>query len=91
MSCSSVFGKYLIYVGVPVLVMLGLGCCAVDSGEEGGLCEVHHSWVQTKRLSNNRLDSSAYISNGATRIDRSLIYSCYMAVKYGIFLGAHVF
>lgn len=32
---------YLIYVWVPVLVVLGLGCRAVDSGEEGGLGEVH--------------------------------------------------
>lgn len=38
---SSVFVPYLIYMWVPVLVVLGLGCRAVDSGEEGGLGEVH--------------------------------------------------
>lgn len=59
---SSISVHYLINVWVPVLVVLGLGCCAVDSGEEGGLGEVHLSWVQAKRLSNNCLDSPTYIS-----------------------------
>lgn len=56
--------RYLVYVWVPVLVVLGLGRGAVDSGEEGGLGEVHQSRVQTKRLSNNCLDSPTYLSNG---------------------------
>lgn len=64
---SSVYVCYLIYVWVPVLVVLGLGSCAVDSGEEGGLGEVHQSRVQTKRLSNNCLDSPTHISDGEKR------------------------
>lgn len=55
---------YLIYVGVPVLVVLGLRYRAVDSGEEGGLGEVQQRRVQVERLGNHRLDSLAYISNG---------------------------
>lgn len=63
---------YLINVRVPVLVVLGLGCRAVDPGEEGGLGEVHQSWVQTKRLSDNFLDSPTHISTGdkQTQYDR---------------------
>lgn len=63
-SHSSVFVYYLIYVWVPVFIVLGLGCCAVDSGEEGGLGEVYHGWIQIKRLGNNCLDSLTDISNG---------------------------
>lgn len=52
--CSA---PYFIYMWVPVLIMLCLRCCAVDSGEEGGLGEVHQFQVQVKRVSNNCLDS----------------------------------
>ena len=62
------FARYLIYVWMPVLVVLGLGYRAVDSGEEGGLGEVHQSRVQTKRLSNNCLDSPSDISEKQTNM-----------------------
>lgn len=51
--------SYLIDMRVPVLVVLGLGLCAVDPGEKGGFGEVHQSRVQTKRLGYNVLDSPA--------------------------------
>lgn len=51
--------SHLVNVGVPVLVVLGSGRCAVDSGEEGGFGQVHERWVQTKRLCYGRLDPPA--------------------------------
>lgn len=66
-SRGSVFVRYLIDVRVPVLVMLRLGCGAVDSGEEGGLGEVHQGSVQAKRLGNDGLDPAPHISSGGKR------------------------
>lgn len=44
--------------------MLRLGRGAVDSGEEGGLGEVHQGSVQGKRLGNDGLDPAPHISSG---------------------------
>lgn len=55
--------SYLIDMRVPVLVVLGLGLCAVDPGEKGWFGEVHQSRVQTKRLGYNVLDFPANLTD----------------------------